>query len=92
MKNLKNAIEVAKKMDLWVLGTSEHRGESLYQIEQDRSWLVIVGNEEKGIRPLTEKSCDFLCQIPKPNAELGIGSLNVSVASGILLSHFARIH
>ena len=26
VKNLKNAIEVAKKMDLWVLGTSEHRG------------------------------------------------------------------
>jgi 23S rRNA (guanosine2251-2'-O)-methyltransferase len=43
-----------------------------------------MGNEGRGLRPLTMKRCTDLVMIPRRGqAE----SLNVSVATGILLSH-----
>ncbi len=85
--NLKQALDKAKDAGLWILGTSEHAREPLGRIQKDRAWLVVVGNEEKGMRRLTEESCDLICTIP--NAGTGVGSLNVSVATGILLGHFS---
>jgi 23S rRNA (guanosine2251-2'-O)-methyltransferase len=83
--NLQRAFEKAKDAGLWILGTSEHAKESLKKIQNDRPWLVVVGNEEKGIRRLTEESCDIVCTIP--GAGKGVTSLNVSVATGVMLSH-----
>ena len=83
--NLKQALDKAKEAGLWILGTSEHSKNPLHKIEKDRAWLVVMGNEEKGIRRLTEEACDMMCAIP-PKGE-GVTSLNVSVATGVLLAH-----
>jgi 23S rRNA (guanosine2251-2'-O)-methyltransferase len=83
--NLQRAFEVAKKEGFWILGSSEHATDSYATIPQDRSWMLVLGNEEKGMRRLTEESCDLLCQIP---ARGKVKSLNVSVAAGILMGHF----
>lgn len=89
--NLKRALVDAKNAaDLWILGTSEHDSSDrnqgfLGQFQLDRDWLVVMGNEEKGIRRLTREACDSICQIP---AQGPIGSLNVSVATGVILGHF----
>jgi 23S rRNA (guanosine2251-2'-O)-methyltransferase len=48
---------------------------------------LIVGNEEKGIRNLTARDCDFLVKIPMKGK---IQSLNVSVATGVLLFEVLR--
>ncbi len=48
---------------------------------------LIVGNEEKGIRKLTADKCDFLVKIPMAGK---LQSLNVSVATGILLFEVMR--
>ena len=48
---------------------------------------LIIGNEEKGIRRLTADNCDFLIKIPMKGK---IQSLNVSVASGIILFEILR--
>ena len=85
--NLKQALDKAKEAGLWILGTSEHAKEPLNRVQKDRPWLMVVGNEEKGIRRLTEEACDVMCTIP--NAGSDVTSLNVSVATGILLSHLA---
>ena len=45
---------------------------------------LIMGNEEKGIRDLVAKNCDFLVHIPMKGK---IQSLNVSVAAGIMLAN-----
>lgn len=81
--NLQRAFEVAKENGLWILGTSEHAKESFRMVERDRPWLLVLGNEEKGMRRLTEEACDVLCQIP-PQGQ--VTSLNVSVAAGIFIS------
>ncbi|MBI2712061.1 MAG: 23S rRNA (guanosine(2251)-2'-O)-methyltransferase RlmB [Bdellovibrio sp.] len=81
--NLKQALDYAKKAGVWVLGTSEHASDTLNTVGKDRPWLVVLGNEETGLRRLTEESCDVLCRIP---ASGSIGSLNVAVSAGILIS------
>lgn len=85
--NLARAMETAKKSDMWVLGASEHAEMSVEQIDRDRRWLLVVGNEERGLRRLTLERCDQVCRIAGNG---GIGSLNVSVATGILMSNLLR--
>ena len=81
--NLQQGFEIAKKAGLWILGTSEHAHDDVKTVSRDRPWLLVLGNEEKGMRRLTEETCDVLCKVS------GIGkvtSLNVSVAAGVLIS------
>lgn len=82
--NLVRCMEKAKDMGLWTLGSSEHAETPLSKIPCDRKWLLVLGNEEKGLRKLTLDNCDMVCQIP-PKGEV-VTSLNVSVAAGILIS------
>lgn len=84
--NLQRAFEIAKAAGLWILGTSEHANDDLASIEKDRPWLLVLGNEERGMRRLTEETCDVLCKIPAVGK---VTSLNVSVAAGILISTLA---
>jgi 23S rRNA (guanosine2251-2'-O)-methyltransferase len=81
--NIQRAFEIAKEEGMWILGTSEHAQDDLSSIARDRPWLLVLGNEEKGMRRLTEESCDVLCKI---SARGSVTSLNVSVAAGILIS------
>lgn len=82
--NLSRTIDEAREAGLWVLGTSEHAETDLKSVATDRPWLVIVGNEESGLRRLTKEKCDQLIAIPCHGE---VTSLNVSVATGIVLSH-----
>jgi 23S rRNA (guanosine2251-2'-O)-methyltransferase len=81
--NLARALDVAKKSGLWVLGTSEHAERDLCDIDRERSWVIVLGNEESGLRRLTGETCDELCRIASRGA---VGSLNVSVAAGVLMA------
>ena len=82
--NLSRALEHARDQGLWLLGTSEHAKDSIYEAKADRDWLVVVGNEEKGLRRLTIDNCDVVAGIPS----LGeTNSLNVSVATAVVVSH-----
>lgn len=81
--NLARAVAVAKESGLWVLGTSEHATDDVSQVDRERPWLLVVGNEEKGMRRLTAEHCDAVCRIT-PRGK--VTSLNVSVATGILIA------
>lgn len=81
--NLARTIQRAKAAGVWVLGTSERAERDLVQIDRDRPWLVVIGNEERGLRRLTLEACDDVCRIPPRG---GVRSLNVSVAIGIVLA------
>jgi 23S rRNA (guanosine2251-2'-O)-methyltransferase len=85
--NLRRSLEAAKEAGLWVLGTSEHAPQSVWEVDRDRAWLVVMGNEESGMRRLTTENCDELCGI---SAAGRVGSLNVSVASGVVLAALSR--
>ena len=85
--NLSRALEQAKEAGVWVLGTSEHAKRDLAEIDRTRPWLLVLGNEEKGLRRLTSEHCDELCRIT-PQGE--ITSLNVSVAAGVMMAALTR--
>ncbi|MGK5089142.1 RNA methyltransferase [Bdellovibrionota bacterium FG-2] len=85
--NLQQALQCAKDQGIWVLGTSEHAKEGLETVKPDRPWLLVLGNEEKGMRRLTQESCDVLCGIQPKGS---VTSLNVSVAAGVLMSHLTK--
>lgn len=85
--NLRRAIERARKAGLWVLGSSEHAERTVEQVDAARPWLLVLGNEEQGLRRLTLESCDEVCRIPAAHE---LGSLNVGVAAGVLMAALTR--
>ena len=81
--NLARALSIAKECGLWVLGASEHAERDVRLVDRDRSWLLVLGNEETGLRRLTASTCDEVCGIVSRGE---VGSLNVSVAAGVLMA------
>jgi 23S rRNA (guanosine2251-2'-O)-methyltransferase len=88
-KNLRRALEVAKRAGVWILGSSEHASRDVSVVPIDRPWLLVVGNEESGLRRLTLETCDEVCAVLPRGS--GVTSLNVSVATGILIASLSRL-
>ena len=86
--NLSRALDQARGAKLWVLGASEHADTGLGQFAADRPWLLVLGNEERGLRRLTLDKCDATCSIPSSGK---VASLNVSVAAGIFIRKLAAL-
>jgi 23S rRNA (guanosine2251-2'-O)-methyltransferase len=81
--NLVRTLQTAKDAGVWVLGSSERAETDITDIPRDRPWLLVVGNEEKGLRRLTLDNCDMRCRLTSRGE---ISSLNVSVAASVLMS------
>jgi 23S rRNA (guanosine2251-2'-O)-methyltransferase len=81
--NIARAMNIAKSAGVWLLGSSEHAERDVREIPRDRSWMLILGNEELGLRRLTLEKCDQVCRITQRGI---VPSLNVSVAAGVLLA------
>ena len=85
--NLVRAIEMLKKLGVWIMGTSMQTSQSLYQVDLKGSVAIVLGAEGTGLRRLTEEHCDILMQIPLIGV---VESLNVSVAAGVCLYEATR--
>jgi 23S rRNA (guanosine2251-2'-O)-methyltransferase len=85
--NLARAMNIAKEAGVWLLGSSEHSETDIRDIQRDRSWLLILGNEEHGLRKLSLDKCDQVCRM---TARGDVTSLNVSVAAGVLMAELTR--
>ncbi|WP_339727050.1 23S rRNA (guanosine(2251)-2'-O)-methyltransferase RlmB [uncultured Gimesia sp.] len=84
--NLSRAMTDAKKLGVWIMGTSEHAEDDVSAFHQDRPWMVVIGNEEKGLRRLTLEQCDVVCRLTPTGI---VDSLNASVAAGIMIARFS---
>ncbi|WP_339020954.1 23S rRNA (guanosine(2251)-2'-O)-methyltransferase RlmB [Spiroplasma endosymbiont of Atherix ibis] len=83
VSNLKSAINNLKDRGFWIY--SSYLGEksiSIREIDFDKKSVIIIGNEGKGIGNKILELSDFMFQIDTNNV---IDSLNVSVATGIIL-------
>jgi len=85
--NLRDALERMKKAGCWVVGTDAsapraHTGASL-----DRPVVVVLGEEGRGLRELTARTCDELVAIPMRGK---VGSLNVSAAAAVMCYEVVR--
>lgn len=87
VNNLANTIDELKREGFWIVGSYLGNSKPYTEIDYKIPVALVVGNEEKGIRKLTADKCDFLVHIPMKGK---IQSLNVSVATGILLFEILR--
>ena len=87
--NLAQTLQDLKKRGYWIYGLDE-RGAQLYsEIDYARPTVFVLGGEGHGLHELVKKHCDVLVRIPMAGA---IASLNVSVATGVVLFEWRRRH
>ncbi len=85
VNNLTQAIELCKEYGFWVAGTSLSQNSiSLDKFEVTPRLLWIMGSEGNGLKRLVAEHCDYLVTIPMIGKTQ---SLNVSVATGVVLSY-----
>ena len=81
--NLSNAITKLKELNFWIFSSALNENAVNYdQLDYQQNVVLIIGNEKDGVSKLVIKNSDYLIKIPMFN---NVDSLNVSVATGILL-------
>jgi len=80
--NMVSTLSTLKDSGLWIAGLDKHKGKSIYASDLTGPLALVIGSEEKGIRPLVKKHCDLMVAIP----QIGdVDSLNASVAGGVVM-------
>lgn len=70
-----------------LIGTSAH-GEVEYQtFVPHLPWILVLGNEQKGLSPEQTNACDVTVSLPMKGR---VSSLNLAVAAGVLLYQFCN--
>ena len=85
--NLVRFMKQLKQLGVWIFGASDQASLNYCEADYTSPVAIIVGSEGKGMRNLTTKNCDYLISIPMIG---DIESLNVSVATGVLLYEVVR--
>lgn len=85
--NLSRTLRQLKTKDLWIIGTDSEAATAAWDADLTVPAVLVVGAEGKGIRPGVARSCDLMVRLPMVGA---VGSLNVSVATGVLLAERCR--
>lgn len=80
-------IEAFRKHAWRQIGSSAHARRSLWEEDLSAPFCLWVGNEETGLLPETREAMDSLIRIPMGG---GAHSLNVAVATGIMLFEAVR--
>ncbi len=85
--NLARTLRELKEHRIWVVGADDAAPASLYETKLTGPLAWVLGAEGEGMRRLTREHCDELARIPMAGT---VGSLNVSVASGVCLGETVR--
>lgn len=85
--NMAVTIQELKKHGVWIVGLEKDSVDSIYNTDLTDSIGIVIGGEEKGIRPLVKKQCDFMFSIPQMGP---VNSLNASVAGGVVMYEVLR--
>lgn len=86
--NLVRTLKQLQQQGVWVVGAALDRtASSVYDADLCGHVAMVMGAEGKGMRRLTQETCDSLIYIPMQNS---VDSLNVSVAAGVCLFEAQR--
>lgn len=86
--NLGRFLEDAKEAGFWVYGAAGVTGTRITDVDLAERAVLVMGSEGRGIRQGVMSKCDVQVSVPIEKVE----SLNVSVATSILLWEWARSH
>jgi 23S rRNA (guanosine2251-2'-O)-methyltransferase len=85
--NLARAMKTLREHQVWIVGTDGDAPSAYTEMSCDGPLAIVMGSEDKGLRRLTREHCDQLVHIPMHGS---VTSLNVSVATGVLLYEARR--
>lgn len=85
--NFVRMLQKLKEKGIWIYGTIKEGGNSIFSTDFSGPVCLVIGGEEKGLRPLVKEQCDFRVTIPMKGK---LDSLNASVAAGIILFEIVR--
>ena len=81
VSNLKQAADLLKEKGFWIVGVDMEGDRVCYEFDFNTPVALIIGGEEKGVRPILKKACDFTVSIPMAGE---LDSLNLSTAAAIV--------
>ena len=85
--NIARAVEELKEVGVWTVGLAAEAADAYDAIDLTLPTALVVGAEGAGLRRLVRERCDRLASIPMRGH---VGSLNVSVAAGVVLFEAVR--
>jgi len=85
--NIARALDALKDAGVWTVGLAGDAAKRYDEIDFTLPTALVVGAEGTGLRRLVRDRCDWLVSIPMRGH---VGSLNVSVATGIALFEALR--
>jgi 23S rRNA (guanosine2251-2'-O)-methyltransferase len=86
--NLADCLGRLKDAGLAVIGTAADVPQSLYDADLTQSLVLVIGSEDRGMRPRVRRQCDLVLAIPLAAPE--IGSLNAATAAAVALFEARR--
>ncbi len=75
----------AHRHGFFLVGTSAHARQDYRQLRPQQPWVLVLGNEQKGLSADQRAACDAEVALPMRGRA---SSLNLAVAAGILLYHY----
>ncbi len=87
ISNINRFIEQLKDRKVWVVGTSGDADMNYTEWDWTQPSALVMGSEGSGLHRLVAENCDVLVKIPMYGK---IDSLNVSVATGVILFEAKR--
>ncbi|MFW5972196.1 MAG: 23S rRNA (guanosine(2251)-2'-O)-methyltransferase RlmB [Bacillota bacterium] len=87
VSNINYAIDKLKENGMWIAGADVDGNQLHYNADLKGSLGLVIGSEGEGLRHLVKEKCDFLIKIPMIGK---LGSLNASVAAGIIMYEAVR--
>ncbi len=85
--NLARALDLIGAAGYWLVGLAPQAPQTLYELRPQRKITLLLGGEEKGLRPVIQDRCDCLVALPMRGR---MESLNVSAAGAIALYELLR--
>ncbi|HUZ46895.1 MAG TPA: 23S rRNA (guanosine(2251)-2'-O)-methyltransferase RlmB [Terriglobia bacterium] len=87
VKNLVRALVELKEQGIWIYGFETGAGKNYLELDYKLPCALVMGSEGQGLHRLVREACDQLAVIPLQGP---VDSLNVSVATGIVLYEALR--
>ena len=79
--NMNNAIQTLRENGFWLIGLATDGPTPFNKIDYRGPVALIIGGEDKGIRPLVKRNCDEVVHLPMAGHA---GSFNASVAAALV--------
>jgi RNA methyltransferase, TrmH family len=70
-----------------LIGTSAKADMDYRSLTPQEPWILVLGNEQKGLSPEQTSACDVTVSLPMQGR---VSSLNLAVAAGVLLYQFGK--